>query len=73
VGLQVVTDRGRSLGRVREVLHNPANDLWVTDGPEGEVLIPALEDVVTEVDVGAGRAVVREIEGLTVAAVDEEA
>jgi 16S rRNA processing protein RimM len=67
VGLEVVTDTGRSLGRVREVLHNPANDLWVTDGPQGEMLIPALGDVVLEVDLDADRAVVREIEGLTVA------
>jgi hypothetical protein len=36
------------------------------------VLIPALGEVVVEVDVGAGRAVVREIEGLTVAAEEEE-
>jgi 16S rRNA processing protein RimM len=72
VGLEVVTEKGRRLGHVREVLHNPANDLWVTGGPEGEVLIPALGEVVLEVDVGAGRAVVREIEGLTVAAEEEE-
>jgi 16S rRNA processing protein RimM len=72
VGLEVVTENGRRLGHVREVLHNPANDLWVTGGPGGEVLIPALGEVVLEVDVGAGRAVVREIEGLTVAAQEEE-
>ena len=65
VGLDVVTESGRQLGRVREVLHNPANDLWVTEGPEGEVLVPALGHVVVEVDLQGRRAVVREIEGLT--------
>jgi 16S rRNA processing protein RimM len=65
VGLEVVTESGRRLGRVREVLHNPANDLWVTEGPDGEVLVPALGHVVVEVDLQARRAVVREIEGLT--------
>jgi 16S rRNA processing protein RimM len=73
VGLEVVTDAGVPLGRVREVLHNPANDIWVTDGPGGEVLIPALGDVVVDVDLDGGRAVVREIEGLTVATDDEGA
>jgi 16S rRNA processing protein RimM len=65
VGLAVVTEEGKSLGRVREVLHNPANDLWVTEGPRGELLIPALSEVVIEVDVEAGRAIVRNVEGLT--------
>lgn len=65
VGLEVVTESGRRLGPVREVLHNPANDLWVVDGPDGEVLIPALGHVVVEVDLQARRAVVREVEGLT--------
>ena len=65
VGLDVVTEEGRELGRVREVLQNPANDLWVTEGPSGELLIPALRDVIVEVDLDAGRAVVRDIEGLT--------
>jgi 16S rRNA processing protein RimM len=64
VGLEVVTEGGRELGRVRSVLHNPANDVWVTDGPPGELLIPALKDVIVQVDLEAGRAVVREIEGL---------
>jgi 16S rRNA processing protein RimM len=65
VGLEVVTEAGRSLGRVAEVLHNPANDIWVTRGPETEVLVPALRDLVLDVDLAAGRIVVREVEGLT--------
>ena len=61
VGLEVVTEEGRSLGRIREVEGNPANDLWVT---EGGVLIPAVREVVVAVDVRAGRVTVREIPGL---------
>lgn len=61
VGLEVVTEEGRSLGRVREVLHNPANDVWVT---ERGVLVPAIEAVVVRVDPGGGRVVVRDMEGL---------
>jgi ribosomal 30S subunit maturation factor RimM len=38
----------------------------VADGEGGEVLIPALKDVVREVDVEGRRIVVREIPGLTV-------
>jgi 16S rRNA processing protein RimM len=65
VGLEVVTESGRSLGPVREVLANPANDLWVTGRPgEPEMLIPALRDVVVAVDLEARRVVVREVPGL---------
>lgn len=65
VGLEVETEDGRSLGRLREVLHNPANDIWVVQGDGEEVLIPAVSEVVTEVDVPGGRVVVREVPGLT--------
>jgi 16S rRNA processing protein RimM len=65
IGSEVVTDRGRSLGRLREILHNPANDVWVAEGDGGEVLIPALKDVVSDVDVEGRRIVVRDVPGLT--------
>jgi 16S rRNA processing protein RimM len=61
VGLEVVTEDGRSLGRIREVEANPANDLWVTDNGS---LIPAVREVVVGVDLGAGRVTVRELPGL---------
>jgi 16S rRNA processing protein RimM len=61
VGLEVITEGGRSLGPVREVLHTAANDVWVT---ESGALIPALKSVVASVDVEAGRVTVREVPGL---------
>jgi 16S rRNA processing protein RimM len=61
VGIEVATEGGRALGRVREVLANPANDVWVTDR---EAMIPAVSDVVLEVDLGNRRAVVRDLPGL---------
>lgn len=63
-GLEVRTEDGRTLGRIREVLHNPANDIWVVDGDGGEVLVPALRGVVMEVDLAARRVVVRDDLGL---------
>jgi 16S rRNA processing protein RimM len=61
VGLEVATEDGRPVGRVREVLANPANDVWVTDRG---ALIPAVRDVIVEVDPSRGRATIREIPGL---------
>ena len=67
IGCEVVTEGGRTLGRLREVIHTRANDVWSVQGDEGsDVLVPALKDVVGEVDVEARRVVVREVPGLTV-------
>lgn len=60
VGMEVVTEADRSLGLVAEVLHNPGNDVWVTD----RALIPAVREVVLRVEVGERRIVVREVPGL---------
>jgi 16S rRNA processing protein RimM len=66
VGSQVVTEAGRSLGELRDVIHTPANDVWSTVDEAGvETLVPAIADVVASVDVGAKRVVVREVPGLT--------
>ena len=55
VGLEVVEEGGRELGRVRDVLEYPANDLLELD--DGAVL-PMVEDCVLNVDLTAGRIVV---------------
>ena len=37
------------LGTIEEVMVGPANDVWVVEGPFGEVLLPVVEDVVAGV------------------------
>ncbi|MEA2550448.1 MAG: rRNA processing protein RimM [Actinomycetota bacterium] len=65
-GCEVATDAGRSLGHLTDVIPNPANDLWVAVDDAGiETLIPALEDVLLEVDIESRRILVRDIPGLT--------
>jgi 16S rRNA processing protein RimM len=61
IGLEVVTEEGRSLGAITEVAHNPANDVWTTD--KG-VLVPAVHEFVVSVDMAAGRVVIRDVPGL---------
>ena len=66
VGCRVVTNGGSELGRITDIIPNPANDLWVAVDDEGaETLIPALRDLLVDVDVGGKRIVVREVPGLT--------
>jgi 16S rRNA processing protein RimM len=64
VGLGVWTREGEYLGQVREVLHTGANDVYVVRGEGREILIPAIEEVVLEVDLEGGRITVELMEGL---------
>ncbi len=65
VGCAVITEGGRSLGVLREVIHTLANDVWSAVDGDHETLVPVLRDVVVSVDVASKRVVVREIPGLT--------
>ncbi|HRA76029.1 MAG TPA: ribosome maturation factor RimM [Propionicimonas sp.] len=64
IGLAVVDPEGVPLGTVTRVLHLPAQDVLAVATPVGERLVPFVADLVPEVDVVAGRVVVRPIPGL---------
>jgi 16S rRNA processing protein RimM len=64
LGMDVVDREDRPLGRVEEVLETGANDVYIVRGPDGELLLPAIDAVVKEVDVAAKRMVVELLEGL---------
>ena len=65
-GLRVVTESGRVLGTLEEVLPYPAQDLWRIVADDGsETLVPAVDDLVVSVDIAGGHAVVRDLPGLT--------
>jgi 16S rRNA processing protein RimM len=64
VGCRVETDDGRAVGELSGVEASPAHDLWVVRGVEREHLIPAVPEIVIDVDVGARRVVIRPPEGL---------
>lgn len=64
MGLEVWSTEGEFLGYVDEVLHTGSNDVYVVKNGRGEVLVPALSDVVRKVDIKSGRIEVRLMEGL---------
>ncbi len=63
-GLQVFTTSGELLGKLMEVLPLESNDVYVVRGERGEVLVPALKEIIREVDVDAGRMTIEPIPGL---------
>jgi 16S rRNA processing protein RimM len=58
VGLEVFDADGRRLGPLADVLEYPANDVYVVRAGDTEILVPAVREVVREVDLEGGRMVV---------------
>lgn len=60
LGLLVVTEDGRELGRLEQILETGANDVYLVRQPDGgELLFPAVEDVIVAFDMERGKIVVR--------------
>lgn len=49
LGREVVDERHGMLGTIEEILTGVANDVWVIEGPYGEVLVPVVDEVVSAV------------------------
>lgn len=64
VGMRVVDLKRGMLGEVVEVIETGANDVWVVEGPLGEVLLPVIDEVVLSIDADAREARVRLLPGL---------
>lgn len=65
IGCDVVDENGEYLGRIKEILHPGANDVWVCQRPKGkDLLIPYIEDVVLEVNVQAKKITIQLLEGM---------
>lgn len=66
IGLDVVeADSGAHLGTIEDVMPTGANDVYRVRTPEGGVkLIPAIADVVREIDIEKGVARIAMMEGL---------
>jgi 16S rRNA processing protein RimM len=64
IGLVVKTTENRLLGEITEVLTLPANDVYVVQNGAKEYLVPAIKDVIKQVDLDAGTLLIQPIDGL---------
>ncbi|MFH1086837.1 MAG: ribosome maturation factor RimM [Chloroflexota bacterium] len=64
VGLTVVTDAGEELGQIVDILVTGANDVYVVRGPAGEILLPAIKQVIMGVSLEPGTMQVHLLDGL---------
>jgi 16S rRNA processing protein RimM len=65
LGLKVIRDSGENLGILSEILITGANDVYVVQPEDGpEILLPAIADVIQEIDLAQGYLVVHLLPGL---------
>lgn len=64
IGLRVVTEDGRELGVLSEVMQPGGNDVYVVKTERGELLVPAIAEVVKAVSVREGRVVITPLMGM---------
>jgi len=64
IGLEVWTTQGELLGNITEILSATSNDTYIVSGAEGEVLIPAIEDVIKSIDLNKRCLIIEPIKGL---------
>ena len=64
IGLEVFHTNGARIGTLKEIWSTPANELYVVAGIDKEHLIPAVKEIIAEVDLAAGRMIVDPPAGL---------
>jgi 16S rRNA processing protein RimM len=66
IGLAVVTEDGKPLGRIEGIFPTGSNDVYVCKSGGKEILLPAIDEVIRSVNIEAGTVVVRLLKGLEV-------
>lgn len=62
IGLSVYTINGDHLGKIASIFETGSNDVYVVRGEEREYLIPAIKDVVKEIDLEEKKVIVKLME-----------
>jgi len=57
-------ENGEYLGEVVNVLKNPGNDIFIIKKGKKEYLIPAVKEIINEVDLKNCKIIIKQIEGL---------
>jgi 16S rRNA processing protein RimM len=64
IGFEVFDTSGVRIGTLKEIWSTPASELYVVAGVDKEHLIPAVKEIIAEVDLAAGRMIVDPPAGL---------
>ena len=63
-GLSVVTEEGEALGELVDIIETGANNVFVIQGEQGQLLLPDIDEVILNIDFEIGRITVHLLPGL---------
>lgn len=64
IGLEVLTTQGERIGKIKEVISLPANDVYVVEGEARHYDIPAIKEIVKKIDLAKGEMIIEPLPGL---------
>ena len=64
IGLTVHTDQGVELGTLVDIFETGSSDIYVVRGSSKEYLIPAIADVIADIDIPGKKMIITPLEGL---------
>ncbi len=65
LGLNVFTEEGEELGKLEDIFNTGSNDIYVVKTEEGkQILLPAISEVIKEINIEESKIVVHLLEGL---------
>ena len=65
LGLSVITDEGETLGKLEDIFNTGSNDIYVVKSEDGkQLLLPAIKEVIKEINLNQGKILVHLLEGL---------
>lgn len=64
IGLKVFSEEGKYIGVIESVFPTGSNDVYVCRGEKGEILLPAIANVIRKIDVNNRMMTVKLLEGL---------
>lgn len=64
IGVTVYTTDGNIIGKVTDIFETGSNDVYVVKGSDKEYLIPAIRDVIREINLEEDRIIIQTVEGL---------
>ncbi|MCI8655551.1 MAG: 16S rRNA processing protein RimM [Clostridia bacterium] len=65
IGIKVITDEGKELGKLEDIYNRGSSDIYVVKDKMGkQILLPAIEDVIKEINLEENKIIVHIIEGL---------
>ncbi len=64
IGMEVTTAKGDRVGELSDIIPTRGADVFVIEADEREVLVPATEEVIREIDLASRRMVICPVKGL---------